>query len=309
MHPGSVPPQADEGRTRPASSTDRHPAVRVRAILRVMQRTFWTTAELTAHGRSARWIAEQVRAGRLVPIRKGHFHLPGAPDQVVRAVRVGGLATGATGAAALGLWTPTDGRLTVAVPSTASRLRDPDDARRPLTGDSVRVHWTGEPMPQQTLLDRIAPVLVVLEHLLLTFAPVRALTAVDSALRERRIRPAELAVLRDRLPAHLAGVLALADARAESGLETVARVLLQLAGFRVVPQVEIPGVGRVDLVVEGRLIVELDGQVWHAGKFEEDRARDAVAARLGYRTLRFTYQQVMDEWPTVLAAISRALAS
>lgn len=274
-----------------------------------MHRTFWTTAELNAHGRSARWIAEQVRAGRLVPIRKGHFHLPGAPEQVVRAVRVGGLATGATAAAALGLWTPTDGRLAVVVPATASRLRDPDDARRPLAGDGVRVHWTGERMPQETLLDRIAPALVVLEHLLLTFAPARALTTVDSALHQLRIRPADLAVLRERLPAHLAGVLALADARAESGLETVARVLLQLAGFRVVPQVEITGVGRVDLVVEGRLIVELDGAVWHAGKFEEDRARDAAAARLGYRTLRFTYQQVMDEWPTVFAAITRALAS
>lgn len=274
-----------------------------------MQRTFWTTAELVAHGRSARWIGEQVRAGHLVPVRKGHFHVPGAPAEVVRAVRVGGLATGATGAEALGLWTPTDGRLAVVVPASASRLRDPDDARRPLAGDAVRVHWTGERLPRQTLVDRIAPVLLVLEHILLTFTPARALMAVDSALHERRIRLADLAVLGNRLPAQTAAVLALVDARAESGLETLARVLLRLAGFGVVPQVEIPGVGRVDLVVEGRLIVELDGKLWHAGKFEEDRARDAAAARLGYRTLRFTYRQVMEEWPTVFAAITRALAS
>jgi very-short-patch-repair endonuclease len=274
-----------------------------------MQRAFWTTAELLAHGRSARWIADQVRAAHLIPVRKGHYHLPGAPEEVVRAVRVGGLATGAAGAAALGLWTPSDGRLAVAVPATASRLRDPDDPRRPLTSAAVQVHWTSERMPQATLLDRIAPVLLVLEHLFLTFPPARALTAVDSALHERRIRPADLALLGRRLPAQIAAVLALADGRAESGLETLARVLLQLAGFRVTPQVDIPGVGRVDLVVEGRLIVELDGQLWHAGRFEEDRARDAAAARLGYRTLRFTYRQVMDEWPMVFAAITRALAS
>ncbi|MGN6741830.1 MAG: DUF559 domain-containing protein [Amnibacterium sp.] len=281
----------------------------VSAILAAMQRTFWSTAELLAAGRSARWIADEVRAGRLVPVRKGHYAVQGAPKQIVRAVRVGGLATGATAARALGLWTPTDGRLAVVVPATASRLRDPDNARLPLRGDSVRVHWTSERMPPQTLVDRIAPILVVLEHLLLTFPATQALTAVDSALHQRHIRLADLAVLRDRLPARVGAALALADARAESGLETIARLLLQQAGLGVVPQVDIPGVGRVDLVVDGRLIVELDGAEWHADRFEEDRARDSAAARLGYRTLRFTYRQVLHEWPVVFAAITRALAA
>src|SRR3954447_24977542 len=177
-----------------------------------MQRTFWTTAELLAHGRSRRWIADEVRAGRLVQGRKGHLRLPGAPDEVVRAVRVGGVATGATAARELGVWAPKDDHLSVAVPATASRLRDPDDAARPLAPQrKVRVHWTREVLPPQSMMTRIAPVLLVLEHVLLTFAPELAIAVIDSALHLRRVRPADLAALRERLPAHLAAVVRCAD--------------------------------------------------------------------------------------------------
>jgi very-short-patch-repair endonuclease len=159
------------------------------------------------------------------------------------------------------------------------------------------------------MLTRVAPVLVVLEHVLLTFAPELAIAALDSALQSRTVRPADLASLRERLPTRLGDVVRRADGRCESGIESVARYQLQLTGFRVDPQVDIAGVGRVDLLVERRLIVELDGARWHADRFVQDRARDAAAARAGYRTLRFTYQQVLGDWPGVLAAIIAALAS
>jgi very-short-patch-repair endonuclease len=274
-----------------------------------MQRMFWTTGELLAHGRSRRWIDEEVRAGRLMVARKGHLHLPSADPDVVRAVRVGGVATGATAARALKIWAPEDELLSVAVPATASRLRHPDDPSAPLGNAPVRVHWIGESLPPVSALTRIAPILLVLEHVLLTFAPEFAIGLVDSASHHRRIRAADLAALRERLPGPLVAVVRRADGRCESGIESAARYLLELAGVRVVPQVEIPGVGRVDLLLEGRLIVELDGREWHGERFAVDRARDAAAARAGYRTLRFTYQQVMDDWPGVMSAILTALAT
>jgi very-short-patch-repair endonuclease len=225
-------------------------------------------------------------------------------------VRVGGVATGVTAAAALGLWVPPDDRLAVAVPATASRLRSPDDPARPLSpSDRVRVHWAARPFPPSVSGTRIAPPLLVFEHVLLTQQPAQAIAVLDSALHERRVRLADLALLRECLPAHLAALVRHVDGRCESGIESIARFLLQLAGLDVAVQVRIDGIGRVDLLVEGRLIVELDGRETHEGSFEVDRHRDAVAARLGHRTLRFSYRKVMYQWPEVLATVLAALAA
>ena len=96
-----------------------------------------------------------------------------------------------------------------------------------------------------------------------------------------------------------------------TGVETVVRHLLRLLGLRVEPQVVVRGLGRVDLLVEGRLIVELDGREWHDDPrtFAEDRRRDAEGAAQRYRTLRFSWYQVLFSWAEVEAAILGALAA
>lgn len=56
--------------------------------------------------------------------------------------------------------------------------------------------------------------------------------------------------------------------------------------------------GRVDCCYrDAAMIVELDGRRFHerSAAFERDRRRDQHAATLGFRTLRFTHRQVMDE--------------
>ena len=59
-----------------------------------------------------------------------------------------------------------------------------------------------------------------------------------------------------------------------------------------------------------KLIVETDGAATHltAEAFEEDRRRDAVHSMLGFRTLRFTWRQVVYEPRFVAKAIATALA-
>jgi very-short-patch-repair endonuclease len=101
------------------------------------------------------------------------------------------------------------------------------------------------------------------------------------------------------------------DGRAESGTESITRVRLRRKGLRVEPQERIPRVGTVDLVVEGRLVVEVDGREFHTSedRFEEDRRRDAELVALGYRVLRFSYRQVLYDWPAVERAIRAALAA
>jgi very-short-patch-repair endonuclease len=276
-----------------------------------MSARFWTTAELRSAGWSKAGTAAAVSSGALLAVRRGHYAEPGVHPDVLRAARVGGLATATTGGRVMGLWTPADDRLHVAVRSNASRLHDPDDPDRPFRdrGDVV-LHWTDCPEEPGGRATRVAPVLLVLEHALRVLRPELGIAMVDSALHDRQLRGPDLATLTAALPAHLAAVARMADGRCESGIESVACYLLRLAGLRVEPQVVIPGVGRVDLLVEGRLVVELDGREWHDDRsaFARDRRRDAAAAAARYRTLRFDYGQVMFAWPTVLAAVLAALA-
>jgi hypothetical protein len=57
------------------------------------------------------------------------------------------------------------------------------------------------------------------------------------------------------------------------------------------------------------LIVETDSWTHHRSReaFESDRARDALHARAGYRTLRFTHRQLVDEPATVAATVAAIL--
>lgn len=56
---------------------------------------------------------------------------------------------------------------------------------------------------------------------------------------------------------------------------------------------------------EARLIVELDGYAFHRtrARFEDDRRRDATLQRAGYRVVRFTYRQVVEQPEWVLETI------
>jgi very-short-patch-repair endonuclease len=59
--------------------------------------------------------------------------------------------------------------------------------------------------------------------------------------------------------------------------------------------VRIRGVGRVDLVIGDRLVIECDSREFHdkADSYAADRARDLELLRQGYREIRLTYAQVV----------------
>lgn len=86
------------------------------------------------------------------------------------------------------------------------------------------------------------------------------------------------------------------------------RIRLAAVGIRGAHQVEFPGIGRVDLVIDDRVVVEWDGGHHRTAEQQsEDCRRDAYLATLGYRVLRFSYHLVMNEWFVVVAAIRAAL--
>jgi very-short-patch-repair endonuclease len=61
---------------------------------------------------------------------------------------------------------------------------------------------------------------------------------------------------------------------------------------------------------EQRLIVEVDGYAYHGTRaaFERDRARDADLQARGYRVMRVTWRQLVDEPEALIARIAQALA-
>jgi very-short-patch-repair endonuclease len=58
-----------------------------------------------------------------------------------------------------------------------------------------------------------------------------------------------------------------------------------------------------------RLVVEADSYRYHRTRtaFDRDRERDAILARAGYRTLRFSDRQIADRPSEVVAALAGAL--
>ncbi|SFT47101.1 hypothetical protein SAMN04487915_101506 [Arthrobacter sp. ov118] len=83
---------------------------------------------------------------------------------------------------------------------------------------------------------------------------------VESALLQGRTT---LPYLRQRLPGNrngaARGILELIDGTADSAIEVVARLLFRNHGIYTETQVDLPGIGLVDFLLEGFLIVEIDG--------------------------------------------------
>lgn len=97
--------------------------------------------------------------------------------------------------------------------------------------------------------------------------------------------------------------------QSQSVIECLARFLLRRAGFHVESQVNIPGMGHLDLMVDGRLGIETDGAGFHMDRssFEEDRRRWNVTTRMGVPTLVVTYPLLRYRPQEFIAMVRQAL--
>jgi very-short-patch-repair endonuclease len=112
--------------------------------------------------------------------------------------------------------------------------------------------------------------------------------------------------LRDRLEGRRNGkaraVLQWVDGGADSLLETLARTYFRQAGIGVQTQVYLERVGYVDLLLDGWLVVALDGR-HHAewNQVKRDHRRNNESALQGYTALRYYYSDVVYQ-PEVMVA-------
>ncbi|TFC05510.1 hypothetical protein E3O42_02795 [Cryobacterium adonitolivorans] len=265
--------------------------------------------DLRRGGLSGVEITEAVRRQDIIRVRRDHYARPGLDQHTLEAVRVGGRLACVSAAAELGLFAFDYSHTHLHVDREASRLRSPHTRFRPLAElprNGVQLHWW--PLLESADGNEFCVgVKDALVQIIRCQEPRFALAALDLALHERRIRPRDLDSIFARVPAEKQPLRLLIDARSESGQETVLRQLILDAGLRCEIQVSIDGVGRVDLLVEGCVVVEADSQAFHK-EWEQhirDRTRDLLLAERGYLSLRVLYQHTMFEPETVIAAIRR----
>lgn len=271
-----------------------------------------TRAELFATGWTRRSITSAVRRGDLIRARRDRYLPPTAPDAVVRAVRVGGRLTCLSLLEGLGVFVMENSVLHVHLPRSASRMRSPDSRRRRLERRgrrSVRLHWL------ELSVDVGAATCVslvdALAHAVLCQPPRAAIATLDSALNKGMISADQIADVFALLPAKYRVIRPFIDGRAQSGSETLMRLMLRSLGCAVELQVRFEGVGYVDLLVDGWLAIECDSRAHHAGWEAQstDRRRDLALAALGITTLRPTARMIFDDPEAVLAAVRGLLAT
>jgi very-short-patch-repair endonuclease len=262
--------------------------------------SIFTTAQLLAAGHTRASLRKDVGRGALLPIRRAHYALPSAPIDLVRAVRLGGRAASTTASRHWGLWTPPDGRLHVRLPPNAARLRDPDSGGPFRRRDDVALHWGGGGIGE------VDPSVEGLPRSIISSARHEphwhTIATLDSALHRRHITAAELRTALSGCNAQLARCLRRVDAKAESGTESVARVRLADAGIAAATQVWVTRKLRVDLLIDGWLVIEIDSREAHgsADQSSRDYRRDAELLLRDLGVLHFDYGQVMFGWESVL---------
>lgn len=260
-------------------------------------------------GVERRELSAAVRSGAVLRVRNGWFAALDAPTDVVRAVRVGGIATASTIARIHGLWVSTGDRLHVRVPSNASRLRAPDDRAVALEAGThgVCLHYRGR-VTGTAGRDALP---TALGEMFACATAAEGLAAVESAIDRRAIEPGHLDAVRAAMPSGRRTALDRIDFGGQSGLETKVRLFLRARRVRFRTQAHIDRIGAVDFLVGDRLVIEVDGWSFHSSRdeFENDRRRDFELVTRGYLVLRLSYRQVMDDWERssagILALLSR----
>ena len=159
----------------------------------------------------------------------------------------------------------------------------------------------------------VASIGTVLERVLVCMPLKVSLPMLDAARNRGLYDVSTLTIppTGSRLP-HLREALSLSSDRARSILETVARLQLIDMGLRPQVGVWIEGVGEVDMIILGFIVIEVDGWAFHSSKEqrEKDLKRDRELLRRGYVVLRFTYDDVMNgdfarEVPVSVTALRR----
>lgn len=248
------------------------------------------TGALRVAGVSRRSIEDAVLAGSVQRIARGVYALPDADPLLIHAARHYAVPGCATAAVAAGFWVVRSPEM----PHLAARHG------RAIPG--CIVHRSSLPL---TPLD-------VVGQSLRCLPPLEGLVIAESAVKKGVV---QLPALRECFPATrekaIRGLVARIRPQSGSIIETMARYLLEEAGLTVELQVNVPGMGHLDLLVDGLLGIEADGYAFHSSRaaYREDRRRWNVTVVRGVPTLRVTFEMLQGEPQMFVRMVQQALAT
>ena len=221
------------------------------------------------------------------------------PEAMKTAARAGGLVGCVS---ALELWDV----FVQARHGLHAHVRTNGTIRRP--GDGTVRHW-GRLMRAVHPRALVVEPLDALRQAVICQSPHAAIASVDSALNRGIVRQDELDELFAAIPARRRVIRPHIDGRAEAGTETLVRLMVRALGGSVDLQVRIRGVGRVDMVVDGWLVIECDSRAYHSDWQTQldDRRRDLALAALGYVRIRPAAEDILYRPEVVVEAIAGML--
>ena len=255
--------------------------------------------EVGRAGFTAGAVAAAVRAGRVRRVRRVWVALPRGDGELIRAAELGGRVACLSVARRRGWWIPEQ------VDVQPHLHFRPNGRAVPFDGVS---HWTKplSPVSPSSLLESVEDALA---HIASCLDREAALVVWESAIRSENLSTDALRSVRWRSRAS-AECAAEVNGLSDSGLETIAIVRLSRWGVPIRQQLYLAG-HPVDLLIGDRLVVQLDGFAHHSTS--KDRTRDlrhdAELRLRGYTVLRFSYAQVIHDWPAVERTIGRAIAA
>ncbi|HUG50883.1 MAG TPA: DUF559 domain-containing protein [Terrimesophilobacter sp.] len=281
-----------------------------------------TRQQLIARGYSGYDLTCAVRLGLIRRVRQARYATPDAPFDAVAAIRIGGRLAGPSAADSYGLWHGFDTRLHVSVGENSSRLRtnvapsfrklgqrlSPDTSNR-----STVVHWLVDgAVPELGPECWRVPLPVCLRQMVEWCDRETAIACLDTALTKYRLSRTQLLGIFSDAPASDRLLAGKCCPGSDSGPESLVRQRLTALGIKVRQQIQIRGVGPVDMGIVGtRIILEIDGGRYHSSDeaFEHDRWRTAECVARGYTVIRLSYVQVTTDWAWCLRMIFGAMAA
>lgn len=256
--------------------------------------------QLLEQGWNGRRLAAAVRDGRLIRARNDVYLAPDAHPDLVDACRVGGRLACVSELTRRGIFVLDSSVLHLQLGPHNSHVRH--------IGRPLRRHWqsgTRSPHPRSTSVEVVDAVI----QSVTCQGPSAAIATLDSALHLGAIDEDDLDHIFGALPRKYRLLRRYLDGRAESGPESLVRLMLRRLGCRVEVQVVFTGIGRVDLVVDGWLVIECDSEAHHGGwaAQKRDRRRDQDLAALGYAVYRPIAEDIMWNPEAVVAALKGLL--
>lgn len=263
-------------------------------------------ADLVSTSREARDLRRAVDAGTVIRHVRGVYALPNADLAVVAARWCRGRITGETALELIPGYDADDRtKIHIEVPRNCSIPR-----KRRLGGLLIVAHRHAAGIHPDPGDPPVVPLARAIAQMFrgrdLTTAVAAADLAMYRGLVTREDIRAELTGRERRL---VAWAVENINERAASPLESTARLHLTAAGYRCEVNPQVPDVGFVDLLVEGRVVVELDGFAYHSDRtqFQADRQRDRTLQLRGLPVLRYARDDVVGTPRSIPEEVGRLL--